>query len=227
MRQSHTWMLGIEPSFGCPVGLSKIEQRRNEAGFPVSGPGMGRDPLFLAHPEWVGGAHICLGHRPKGLSRWWRWARAPPTGLRLLRWGRGPPEGTEGLSTCSWSPVAWFHVRRPALLRPRPPFPSGKAAPSPCPPIRALAGKHPAQTLGVLAEKGQKVSGNRRSIVEAGLAPTPAQEAVPAPLGLSPGPSLCEGCWGPAGAPCGWAGGRSCRGLTCAWFSALWPFDHN
>ena len=88
--------VGAGAAFRCPVGLSQIQRCGNEMGSCLprgkdcraSGPGTGRDALSLAHLSgwvgvqtlrrglqhgvcwWVGGAaHVCLGHRPKGLGR--------------------------------------------------------------------------------------------------------------------------------------------------------------
>lgn len=100
------------------------------------------------------------------------------TGLRLLGRGRGPPEGTEGLSPAAGA--QWLGSTSSSLLFSDPflLLPQGRQLLLPAHPSEGWQENIRPQTLGVLAEKGQKVSGNRRSIVEAGLAPTPAQEAA-------------------------------------------------
>lgn len=123
------------------------------------------------------------------------------------------------------------HVRRPAPLRPFPP------PPLPASPSRGWQGHIRPQTLGVLATKGQKVSRNRRPIVEASLAPTlaclasrPCSSRAEADLVAwalhSPGRESLRGAGGPQGTTLlgRW---EVLPGLACALFSGLWPFDHS
>lgn len=170
-----------------PLGIPQC----SHPGFPqcedqgVSGPGLGINPASLPWPTLRAGRCAELLGDPSGTvgeDGWstsaWAQARGSPMGLRLPR----------GLSPAARGQAAWLHVGGPARLRPGPlpPSPSsGKASP-PCPPIRRLAGKHPAPDTGGSGREETEASGNRRPLVGAGLAPQPVQEPFLFRSGLRP-----------------------------------------
>ena len=171
-------MTGVQT---CALPIWSFGEGVNPASLPWSTLRAGGCAELLGHP---GGTE---GEGGWSLSAW---ARARPA------WGGGgsQPGASPRAPVCPGVPVlqprAGGLAPRPGPCPPqtRPPSSvpsSGKASP-PCLPIRRLAGKHPAPDTGGSGREETEVSGNRRPIVEAGLAPQPGQEPFLFRSGLRP-----------------------------------------